>query len=141
MISYPIKVAPDEDTLLATSRDFPELTTFGFALDDTLGHAAGALQEAIAARMAYREDIPEPSKPRRGEHLVALPAQAAIKIMLYRGMQAKGIRKADLARQIGVHKQEMDRLFSLNHATSLAKIEKAFAVLGKRLDFEVVDAR
>jgi antitoxin HicB len=56
-------------------------------------------------------------------------------------MWKKGIRKADLARKMDLHRQEIDRLLDLNHATSLAKIAKAFAALGKRLDIAVVDAR
>lgn len=141
MIAYPVKLTPDEDTWLVTSRDFPELVTFGVSKDEALTYAVGALREAIAARFAYREDIPLPSRPRKGERLVTLPAQAAIKLLLYRSMLDKGVRKSDLARRIGVHKQEMDRIFSLNQATNLGTLEKAFAALGKALDIEVVDAR
>jgi antitoxin HicB len=141
VIAYPVKLTSDEDTWLVTSRDFPELTTFGVTEDEALAYAVGAFREAIAARFAYREDIPLPSKPRRGERLVALPAQAAVKVLLYRNMLDKGLRKSDLARRIGVHKQEMDRIFSLGQATSLTKLEKAFAALGKALDIKVVDAR
>jgi hypothetical protein len=39
------------------------------------------------------------------------------------------------------HRQELDRLHDLNHATSLAKIERAFAALGKTLDIAVADAQ
>jgi antitoxin HicB len=141
VIAYPVKLTPDEDTWLVTSRDFPELTTFGMTKDEALAYAVGAFREAIAARFAYRETIPLPSKPRRGESLVTLPAQVAVKVLLDRNMLDKGLRKSDLARRIGVHKQEMDRIFSLNQATSLTKLEKAFAALGKALDIEVVDAR
>jgi antitoxin HicB len=136
-----VKLAPDEDTWLVTSRDFPELTTFGMTQEEALVYAVGAFQEAIAARFAYRREIPLPSKARRGERLVALPAQAAVKVMLYQSMRDKGLRKSDLARRIGLHKQEMERIFNLSQATSLVKLEKAFAALGKALDIEVVDAR
>jgi antitoxin HicB len=141
VIAYPVMLTPDEDTWLVTSRDFPELTTFGTSKEAALFYAVGALREAIAARFAYREDIPLPSRPRKGERLVTLPAQAAIKLMLFRSMLEKGLRKSDLAARIGVHKQEMDRIFSPTHATNLAKIEKAFAALGKELDIAVIDAR
>ena len=141
MIAYPVRLTRDEDTFLVTSRDFPELTTFGVTKREALAYAVGALREAIAARMNYREDIPHPSKPRKGEAVVALPMQAEIKVLLYRNMMDEGLRKTDLARRIGVHKQEMDRIFKLGHATNLAKIEKAFAALGKSLDIAVIDAR
>lgn len=55
-------------------------------------------------------------------------------------MWKDGVRKADLARKMDLHRQEIDRLLDLNHATSLAKIEKAFAALGKTLDIAVANA-
>lgn len=83
MFEYSIRLKKDGDTLLATSPDFPELTTFGEDVDDALMHAFDALEEAIAARMAGRENIPEPSK--RGMYHVTLPPQTARKILLYLG--------------------------------------------------------
>jgi antitoxin HicB len=141
VIAYPVRIRRDEDTWLVTSRDYPELATFGVTKSEALRHAVNAFREAIAARFAYRENLPLPSKPRRGELLVVLPAQAAIKLLLYRSMLDKGMRKSELARRIGVHKQAMDRIFDPNQGTNLATLEKAFAALGKALDIEVVDAR
>jgi antitoxin HicB len=140
MISYRVKLEDDEGTVLVTSPDFPELVTFGEDREDALSYAVGAFSEAIAARMAHREAIPVPSKGRPAEPRVALPLQVEIKVRLYQSMDSKGVRKADLARRMGLHRQEIDRLLDLNHATSLARIEKAFAALGKTLDIAVIDA-
>lgn len=142
MISYRVNLTPDSnDTILVTSPDFPELVTFGSDEDDALSYAVGAFGEAIAARVAYREEIPAPSKGKPSDRRVVLSVQTSVKVLLYQAMWKDGVRKADLARKMDLHRQEIDRLLDLNHATSLAKIEKAFAVLGKRLDFAVVDAR
>lgn len=140
MISYRVKLQDDEGTVLVRSPDFPELVTYGEDRDDALSYAAGAFAEAIAARMAHREPIPTPSKGKASDPRVTLPVQVELKVRLYQSMDDKGVRKADLARKMDLHRQEIDRLLDLNHATSLAKIEKAFAVLGKTLDIEVVDA-
>lgn len=140
MISYRVKLEDDDGTVLVTSPDFPELVTFGEDRDDALSYAAGAFSEAIAARMAHREPVPLPSKGRPSEPRVALPLQVELKVRLYQSMDSQGVRKADLARRMDLHRQEIDRLLDLNHATSLAKIEKAFAALGKTLDIEVADA-
>lgn len=141
MISYRVKLEDDEGTVLVTSPDFPELVTFGEDQDDALSYAVGAFSEAIAARMAHREPIPAPSKGRAIEPRVALPLQVELKVRLYQSMDDQGVRKADLARMMDLHRQEIDRLLDLNHATSLAKIERAFAALGKTLDIAVSDAR
>lgn len=136
MISYRVHLAPDDNgTLLVTSPDFPELTTFGEDREDALARAIGAFEEAIEARMSDREEIPAPSAG-AGER-VALPVQSALKVLLYRQMLRQGVRKSDLARRMGLHKQEIDRILTLNHATSLARIERAFAALGKRVDVSI----
>jgi antitoxin HicB len=67
-------------TLLVTSPDFPELTSFWDTLEDSLERACGALLEAIEARMHDREDIPPPS---RSKHMVRLPAEVAVKVLTY----------------------------------------------------------
>lgn len=140
MISYRVKLEDDEGTVLVTAPDFPELVTFGEDREDALSYAVGAFSEAIAARMAHREPIPAPSKGKASELRVVLPLQVELKLRLYQNMDDQGVRKADLARKMNLHRQEIDRLLDLNHATNIAKIEKAFAALGKALDIAVSDA-
>ena len=70
MLAYPIALKDDDGTILATSPDFPELTTFGDDREEALARAVDALEEAIAARIHDRKDIPVPSK---GEHYAILP--------------------------------------------------------------------
>ena len=64
MLAYPIVLADDDGAVLATSPDFPELTTFGDDREEALARAGDALQEAIAARIHDRKDIPPPSRAR-----------------------------------------------------------------------------
>lgn len=131
MLSYPIKFAKDDnDTVLATSRDFPELTTFGEDRDDALVHAVDGLEEAIAARIANRQPIPEPSK---GRFRAALPTQTAIKVLLYQKMQVKRISKAELARRLAWHGPQVDRLLDIRHASRLEHIDAAMAAMECRL--------
>lgn len=138
MISYRVHLkADDNGTLLVTSPDFPELTTFGETKEDALRHALSAFEEAIEARISDRKEIPASSKGRPRDIRVTLPAQAAVKVLLYQSMWKDGVRKSDLARRMSIHKQEVDRILDLNHATSLAKIEHAFDVLGRRLSVDV----
>ena len=129
MLAYPITLTPDGDTVMATSKDFPELTTFGEDNDGALLHAIDALEEAIAARIANREDVPQPS---RGKYPVALPTQTAVTVLVYQTMREKGLRKADLARLLAWHAPQVDRLLDLHHATRLDQIDAAMAVMKKR---------
>ncbi len=70
MPSYRIKLQPDDNgTLLVTCPKLPEVTTFGNNEIDAMRHAVGAIKEAIAARIADGQDIPEGDQ--RGLYLIS----------------------------------------------------------------------
>jgi antitoxin HicB len=48
-----------------------------------------------------------------------------------------GMRKAELARRLGIPKTTVDRLFDLDNHSRLDQIEAAFAALGKRISLEI----
>ena len=134
-MDYPIRLAQDDNgTFLATSVDFPELSTFGDDRDDALRHAVDALEEAIAARIARREDIPQASK---GRNRVYLPTQTEIKVLLYIAMREQGVRKSELAKRLRWHTPQVDRLLNLRHASRMDQIQSAFNALGARLSIAV----
>jgi antitoxin HicB len=140
MLAYPVDLQPDTNaTLLVTFPDFPEATTFGEDQGDALLRAVDALETVLAARIDDREEIPLPS-PAAGRPCVALPALTAAKVLLYQAMAEAGVRKADLARRLGWHGPQVDRLLDLDHASRLDQIEAALAALGKRLTIDLSDA-
>ena len=61
-----------------------------------------------------------------------------LKLGVYRAMTDQGIRKAELARRLGWHMPQVDRLFDLNHASRLDQVEAAARALGKHIDVTVV---
>jgi antitoxin HicB len=133
---YPVELATDDNgTVLVVAPDFPEAATFGDDEADALRRAVDAIETAIQGRMIDREPIPEPRPP--GETYVALPAQTALKIALYRAMLAEGLRKADLVRLLDWHAPQVDRLFDLRHASRLESLESAFKALGRDIKFQV----
>ena len=136
MLGYRIKLEPDDNgTVLVTCPPLPEVTTFGENEDDAIHHAVGAIEEAIAARMADGQDVPEGH--RRGPHLVRLPALTVLKVELYRQLREAGITRAELARRLGWKRESVDRLFRLDHASRLEQIEAAFAALGRAVSVSV----
>lgn len=137
MLAYPIEMTPDSNgTILATCPDLPEMATFGEDETDALLRASDAIEEALAARIADREDIPAPS-PALGRPVVTLPALATLKIALYQNMRESGATKAELARRLSAHGPQVDRLLNLRHSSRLEQIEAAFHVLGKRVEIRV----
>jgi antitoxin HicB len=140
MLAYPVNLERDTNgTLLVTFPEFAEAVTFGEDESDALLRAVDALETVLAARIDDREDIPLPS-PARGRPCAVLPALTAAKVLLYRAMREAGVRKADLARRLGWHGPQIDRLLDLNHASRLDQIEAALAALGKRLLVDLTDA-
>ena len=71
---------------------------------------------------------------------VALPVLQAAKVDLYGAFLESGLKKAELARRIGIRKTHIERLFSLRLHSRLNGIEAAFAALGKRLHVEARNA-
>ena len=134
MLSYPVKLEDDDHTVLATTPDFPELTTFGDDRDEALARAGGELQEAIAARIHLGQDIPPPS---RGKVRAILPTLTAVKVMLYQGMKTQGIGKAELVRRVGCHLPQVDRVLDVGHHSRLDRMDTALEAIGQRLQVTV----
>ena len=131
MLSYPIELEDDDGTVLATSRDFPELTTFGDDRAEALARAVDALEEAIAARIHGGEDIPAPSL---GDARATVPTLTAIKVILYQGMRDQGIGKAELARRLRWHLPQVDRVLDVRHRSRLDRMDAALEAIGRHLE-------
>ena len=106
--------------MLVTSPDFPELTTFGDDREEAIARAVDALEEAIAARIHDRDDIPAPS---RGKIYATLPTLTSVKVLLYQGMREEGVGKAELARRLGWHMPQVDRVLDVEHHSRLDQMD------------------
>ena len=139
MLSYPIHIENDGMSLLVTSADFPELTTFGDDYTEAQARSLDALQEAIAARIHDRRDIPLPSPG--GNIRITLPTLTAVKVILYQGMRDQGMSKTDLARRLWWHLPQVDRVLDVNHHSRLDQMEAALQAIGHRLQVSTVPIR
>ena len=137
MLSLPIELEDDDGTVLAASPDFPELTIFGDNRDEALTRAVGALEEAVAARIHDGRDVPPPSG---GEVRATLPTRTAVKVILYQGMWDQGIGKAELARRLGWHLPQVDRVLDVRHRSRLDRMDAALGAIGRRLQVSANDA-
>ena len=144
MLGYRIKLTrDDDDTFLVTCPALPEVTTFGKTGEEIQHAATGAIEEAIAARISYGEALPQPVPPAkagRSNRFVKLPALTVLKAQLYVVLRESGITRAELARRLGWHREQVDRLFRLDHASRLDRLEAAFKALQRELDVRLLDA-
>ncbi|MEO6967926.1 MAG: type II toxin-antitoxin system HicB family antitoxin [Rhodanobacteraceae bacterium] len=140
-LDYPIVLEPDDnDTVLVTIPDVPEVTTFGDDEDEALLRAVDALETALEFYTDEGQDLPRASKPKRGQRTVRPSALACIKLGIYQTMRDEGVRKSELARRLGWHMPQVDRLLDLRHASRLDQAEAALRALGKGIEVRIADA-
>jgi antitoxin HicB len=143
MIAYLIETERDDNgTLLVTCPAFPEVTTFaGPDHERVTAHALAAIQEAIAARISDGDPLPAGAaaadrKP-TGQIYVRLPLLVELKVDLYMAMRETGTTRAALARRLDWHREQVDRLFRLDHASRVNQLEEAFEALHRNVDVTV----
>ena len=139
MLGYPIILKRDTNgQLMVRFPDIPEALSAG----DDETHALAMGREAfITALDFYFDDrrlVPQPSRPKRGQKVVFLPARVAAKMLLHNAMVEQGVRKAELARRIGVAPPNIELLLNPRYASKIEQVEAALAALGKRLVVETV---
>ena len=135
---YPVVLAPQPDGgFLVSFPDVPEAITQGEDEQEALLVAVDALETALSFYIDARAPLPVPGKPRRGQRTVRPSALECAKLGVYRAMTEQGIRKAELARRLGWHMPQVDRLFDLRHASRLDQLEAAARVLGRRIEVRV----
>ncbi len=127
----------DNGTIMVTFPDFPEAATYGNDENEARLRAADALETAIEARIADREDIPTPTRAKKGESTIGLSTLMALKVELYREMRAQKVTKAKLARLLRWHAPQVDRLLNVRHHSRLDQMEAAFAALRKRISVKI----
>lgn len=137
MFDYPVILTPDDGTVLVTFPDVPEAITFGADEDEALLYAVDALETALSFYVDARKALPPVSKAVRGQHTVRPSALECAKLGVYQAMTEQGIKKSELARRLGWHMPQVDRLFDLRHASKLEQIEAAATVLGRHIEIRV----
>ena len=140
-ISYPATFRPDEDARpVVRFPDLREAATDGKDMAEAFEEAMDCLGSSLAHRLVNKEEIPYPSKPKRGRRMVPVPLWIAPKVALYWAMKEAGVNKVELARKLGVRETVVRRMLHPDHATKAEKIQIALETLGKRFLVVVEDA-
>lgn len=141
-LQYPIILTPaEEGGFVVTFPDVPEAITQGDDEIEALLNGQDALVTALGMYVDAGEDLPTPSSRVKGSRWrVAPPALAALKLSLYQAMREQDVRKSELARRLGWHMPQVDRVLDLGHASRMDQIESAARALGKAVDVALLDA-
>lgn len=135
---YPINIVPDGKFFLVVFPDIPEAITQGRSMKEAQAVAKDALETALDFYFEDSRAVPEPSRIKRGQHFVELPASISAKVLLLNEMISQGVRPAELARRLRTTPQEVNRLTNIRHASKIDGIERAFTALGKTLEIRAV---
>ncbi|VWD12412.1 Antitoxin HicB [Burkholderia aenigmatica] len=139
MLRYPARFEPDEEDggYVVTFRDIPEAITQGDTLEEARSMGADALLTAMDFYFEDKRPAPAPSKAKRGEELIALPASVSAKVMLLNEMLAQGVTPSELARRMGTRPQDVNRIMDLGHTTKIDSIAEAFEAIGRHLELSI----
>lgn len=139
-MKFPVTLTRDEKDggFVVTFRDIPEAITQGETVEDALVMAKEELDIAMEFYFEDKRCVPAPSKPKRGQHTIELPASLSAKVWLLNEMVAQNMRPAELARRLNTTPQQVNRLTNLRHTTRIDAIAAALHAMGRRLEISVV---
>lgn len=136
--SYPFRLEPNgEGGYMASFRDVPEALTEAQTIAELKDMALDALVTAIEFYIEDRRKLPEPSTPLDGEMVVTLPPSVVSKVLLLNAMVDSRIRPSELAKLMGITRQEVNRIIDLHHTTKIDTVGKALQAMGKRLELSI----
>ncbi len=139
--AYPVKLTPNgQGGFIASFPDVPEALTEAGTKDEALVLAQDALVVALSGYLDDRAEVPQPSRPKRGQALVALPPLIALKLAIYRALREQGVSQSELARRLGCDSRQVRRILDLDHHSRLDLLDAALKALGKKLLLDVQNA-
>ena len=118
--------------------DVPEAHTSGATEAAARELALDCLIAALGGYIRLGRKLPRPS-PARGRPVATLPPLVAAKLALYEAMRTQAITRTELARRLGLQENAVRRLLDLDHRSHIDQIDRALAVLGKRLEVRVLE--
>lgn len=139
--AYPVVLdAATEGGFVVSFPDVPEALTQGEDRAESLARAQDALETALEFYTAEGKALPKPRKAKRGQYVVQPSAIASMKLAVYAAMLDSKVRKSELARRLGWHLMQIDRLLDLHHASRIDQIEVALHAMDRRLSIRVQKA-
>ncbi len=136
---FPVRLVKERNSkaVNVSFPDIPEALTFGVDDADALRHGVDALETALDFYFDDGRSIPTPSAAKRGQKMIELPPTVAAKILLHNEMVKQKVRPIELARRMGIPRQELVRVLNLKHKTKIDTTAQALSALGKRLVLHV----
>ncbi len=114
-------------------RGWDDCVTEGKTYDEALVMARSVIYD-MAECLAGKELIPQAVQAQKGDVLIDVGYDLAIKFMLRNVMLSDRWRITDLAKKLGVTKQKIARNLDFSHATKLDILRQFFDAIGHPLN-------
>lgn len=138
---YPAQFEMHKREIVVSFPDVPEAITAGADVDDAYREGADALGAALAGYVLEQRPLPKPSRPRKGQVMVAPAPLVAAKLALRMRMRELGLNNVALAARLGVSETIVRRLVDPDHESRLSSVVDALAAMGQHLVIEVENNR
>lgn len=126
---YPVTLTPaEEGGFVVSFPDVPGANTEGDDRAEALMRAADALETILNVYLKDGKALPRPSR-RRGP-TVRPSSLGCLKLALHEAMREQAVSKTTLARRLGWHLPQVDRVLDLCHSSRIDQVETALRVLG-----------
>ena len=129
--AYPCKIKPSSDG--GYSVRFPDVygaNTGGDTYAEAKFQAHDCLTAALRGYIRCDEDLPLPSKVKKGQELIPVPPLVAAKMSVYTAMRQQGISNAALAQQLGLSEAAVKKLVHPDFLTPWSQLDRARELLG-----------
>ncbi len=140
MLHYRVKLdAPDDKGVIVVHfPDFEWGVTQGETEEEALDMAADVIEIYLEDCIKNGRPLPKTKKRLGGAYrTLRVPALVAAKAELYEAFRESGMRKVDLARELGIPRMNVDRLFNLKHQSHIDQMEDAFRAVGQEMEITV----
>ena len=134
---YPVRLESDKrGVVTVTFADLPGVTE-GEGESEALQRAVDALETVLASYVRDGRDLPVPSRTKKGTRVTRPSPLSCMKLAAYQEMRHRRMGKAELARRLGWHLPQVDRVLDLRHASKIDQVEAVLSALGLVLRVEI----
>lgn len=137
--SYPCEVSVDPETgQIVLECKEPSVFSFGEDLETAVKDMHSVLLDCVSDYVDEGKPFPTSAKkPKKNEVAVELTPSETVKILFLNSMVETGTKPIQIARKMGIAKQEMTRVMNPRQKTKIDTLEKAIEATGRKLIYSV----
>ena len=143
-MQYCARITPADSRLLVDFPDCPGCQTFGRTHREALARGKEALEGWLEAHLVTGDAPPRPRlrRPVRGRTaMITVPPILGVRLALRWARHESGLSQGDLAKRIGVTRQQVALLESPDSNVTLRTLEKVARAMNLELDIRLVHAQ